>query len=77
VFYNRSFDGSAMHGTMLPSTVPLPFGRNADADSAQSRPPPRVSNGSHLTATRANKEAAESYHTVRQVRTDIYNHWKK
>ncbi len=68
--YNRSFDGSDMHGTMLPSTLPL-------GDSGHgSQPPPRVSNGSHLTATAANQQAVNEYHQVRKCRTDMYNYWK-
>ncbi|KDR65700.1 hypothetical protein GALMADRAFT_81605, partial [Galerina marginata CBS 339.88] len=79
-----SFSGSTMHGTMLPSTLPLRSEDitlsnlpNANEKSllVASGDRDRVSNGDHRTKTRKNNLAAQKYQTVRACHKQIYSYW--
>ncbi|KDR65260.1 hypothetical protein GALMADRAFT_82066 [Galerina marginata CBS 339.88] len=71
-----SFSGSNMHGTMLPSTLPLrPEDITIKSPQDSGQQPPRVSNGDHRTETKRNNIAAKKYQTVRVCRQQIYRYW--
>ncbi|KAF8883711.1 hypothetical protein BD779DRAFT_1443730, partial [Infundibulicybe gibba] len=59
-----SFDGSQVHGTMLPSTQPLHSGN-------------RISSGTHMTITRKNWAAAAKYEQVRHTNTLRGKYWEE
>ncbi|KDR64965.1 hypothetical protein GALMADRAFT_82467 [Galerina marginata CBS 339.88] len=71
-----SFSGSNMHGTMLPSTLPLrPEDITIESGDGGGNGPPRVSNGPHRTKTKKNNVAARRYHQVRACQKQINNYW--
>ncbi|KDR84702.1 hypothetical protein GALMADRAFT_53967, partial [Galerina marginata CBS 339.88] len=71
-----SFRGSSMHGTMLPSTLPLrPEDITIEIPQDSGQQPPRVSNGDHRTETKKNNIAAKKYQTVRVCQEQIHNYW--
>jgi hypothetical protein len=75
----RSFDPRHMHGTMLPSPIPLdeiyaklgPDGRpDPDGDL-----PVRVSRGFHPTNRAKDRARAKKYHDVRSYHEALNTHW--
>ncbi|KDR79087.1 hypothetical protein GALMADRAFT_63468, partial [Galerina marginata CBS 339.88] len=71
-----SFSGSSMHGTMLPSTLPLrPEDITIERHQDKGQQPPRVSNGDHRTETKKNNIAARKYQKVWVCHQEIYNYW--